>query len=101
MIKNIDKASPLLLKTVLGGRHIAQGVLTFQTPGSPPTDYYTITMTEVVVTELSQTDNADPARIVEKVVLSARDYTFVYRAQDAKGVVTSVDFHWDCVTNSE
>jgi type VI secretion system secreted protein Hcp len=96
VMKNIDKSSPDLLKSVMSGKHIPQGILTFQKDGERPFEYYTITMDEVVVTELTQTD-ADPARIFEKLVLNARGYTFAYRSQDG----TPVTFHWDCVKNSE
>lgn len=85
LMKNIDKSSPQLLKTVITGKHIRDGVLSFQTTSKAATEYYTIKMKEVFVTELTQTDAADPNRIFEKVVLSASDYEFEYTPQDSKG----------------
>jgi type VI secretion system secreted protein Hcp len=102
LMKNIDKSSPDLLKHVVIGRHIDQGILTFQKNSERPFEYYTITMQDVVVTELTQTDTADPASIFEKLVLNAREYTFEYRPQDDTGNLgTPVRFHWDCAKSSE
>ena len=64
-------------------------------------DYYTITMQEIFVSEVTPTDTPDPARVVEKVVLNAAVREFAYLAQDPTGGVTPVKFHWDCTRNSE
>jgi type VI secretion system secreted protein Hcp len=106
VMKNIDTSSPLLLKAVAMGSHFDQGTLTFRAAsdrgmGGAGTDYYTITMTEVFVNELSQTDAADPNRIFEKLVLNARAYEFKYTPTTIKGQLGKpVSFKWDCAENS-
>jgi Type VI secretion system effector, Hcp len=66
------------------GKHISSGQLTFRTEGTQPVEYYTIKMSEIIVTEVTQMDTPDPARIVEKVVLNARAYSYEYQAQNDK-----------------
>lgn len=102
LMKNIDKSSPLLLKGVATGQHFKDAVITFRSSDarlrSP--EYYTITMEQVFVTELSQTDSADPNRIFEKLVLVAGSFDFQYTPTDVKGTIGKpVSFKWDCVAN--
>ena len=102
LMKNIDKSSPLLLKGIATGQHFKDAVITFQSSDArlQSPEYYTITMTTVFVTELSQTDSADPNRIFEKLVLNAGAFEFKYTPTDVKGKVgTPVSFKWDCISN--
>jgi len=99
LMKNIDKSSPALLKNVISGRHIPDGVITFEANNRASSEYYTITMKEVFVTEVTQTDAADPNRIFEKLVLQASDYEFEYRPQTVKGEVgTPIKVAYNCKT---
>lgn len=100
MMKNIDKSSPLLLKGVATGQHFNDGVISFQSDRKDGAEYYSITMREVFVTELTQTDDKDPARIFEKLVLNARSFEFKYTPQTVKGSIGApVTFKWDCASN--
>ena len=106
---NTDKSNPLLLQSITTGAHHENAVITFQGAPDPlnraavATDYYTITMGTVFVTELSQTDEKDPNRVFEKLVLKAQTYEFKYQPQSAKGtpVGLPVSFKWDCAENRE
>ncbi|MEO5694327.1 MAG: type VI secretion system tube protein Hcp [Usitatibacter sp.] len=103
MMKNIDKSSPLLLKGVATGEYFDTAVVSFgvtDSTGRAASDYYTISMDNVFVTELSQTDEKDPNRIFEKLVLNAQVFTFKYQPQSAKGSLGDpVIFKWDCAQN--
>lgn len=102
MMKNIDKSTPLLLKGVATGQHFKDAVIAFQSSDGrmQVPEYYTITMTTVFVTELSQTDSADPNRIFEKLVLNAGAFEFKYTPTDVRGKIgTPVSFKWDCMAN--
>lgn len=102
LMKNIDQSSPLLLKGVATGQHFKDAVITFRSsdPRMQSPEYYTITMNDVFVTELGQTDSADPNRIFEKLVLVAAGFDFQYTPTDVKGTVGKpVSFKWDCVGN--
>jgi hypothetical protein len=57
-------------------------------------------MTDVFVTELTQTDAQDPNRIFEKLVLNAQSFEFKYTPQNIKGAIGApVMFKWDCASN--
>jgi len=100
VMKNIDRASPLLLKAVATGEHIKDGLITFRTEGGRTLEYYTVKLANVIVTELTQTDTPDPNRIMEKLVLNAGKFEYEYRPLNAKGGLgTPVRFGWDCVAN--
>jgi type VI secretion system secreted protein Hcp len=104
LMKSIDKSSPLLLKTVATGQHVKDGTITFvssERMGGSPAAYYSIRLTDVLVTELSQTDAQDPNRIFEKLVLNASTYEFKYQPTNIKGSVGSpVSFKYDCKLNT-
>jgi len=54
IMKSIDKASPLLFKMATTGEHIKNMTLVGQVSGANPTQYYTITMQDVVVSAFWQ-----------------------------------------------
>jgi type VI secretion system secreted protein Hcp len=106
MMKNIDKSSPMLLKNIALGTHQESAVIAFQSTTdsmgrAATSDYYTITMGTVFITELSQTDEKDPNRVFEKLVLKARTFEFKYQPQNVKGapVGDPITFKWDCAEN--
>ena len=100
MLKSIDASSPFLLKGVATGQHYKDAVITFRAAGSKESqEYYVITMSDVLISELSQTDSADPNRIFEKLVINARSFEFKYTPSSVKGSVTPVSFKYDCAAN--
>jgi len=100
MLKSIDASSPFLLKGVATGQHYKDAVITFRAAGSKESqEYYVITMSDVLISELSQTDSADPNRIFEKLVINARTFEFKYTPSSIKGSVTPVSFKYDCAAN--
>jgi len=102
MMKSIDASSPFLLKGAATGQHFPDATITFRSAstGKNTTEYYVIKMQDVFVTELSQTDSADPDRIFEKLVLNARSFDFKYTPLTIKGTAgTPVSFKWDCAAN--
>ena len=98
VFKNLDKASPVLMKKLAQGVHIPQAVLTVQRSGAEQVDYYVLTMEEVFVSEVTQMSE-DTSHLSDKVVFTARRYNFEYRVQNATGGSPEfVKFGWDCVT---
>jgi type VI secretion system secreted protein Hcp len=99
MMKSIDSSSPLLLKGVATGQHYKEAVITFRS-GNTASEYYVIRMQDLLISELSQTDSADPNRIFEKLVLNARSFEFKYSPTTVKGELGApVSFKWDCAAN--
>lgn len=100
ILKNVDTSSPKLIETLARGSHVPKGVLSFRTTGKDLIVYYKVTMTDVLVTAVDQTDNPDPGKIVEKVTLQPAKFKFEYTPQDAKGSAgPTVEFGYDCTTN--
>jgi len=98
--KNIDKSSPLLIKAVTTGEHIKKAVLTFRTVGKRDVEYYTVTMKDVLITSIDQTDQNNPARIFERVQINAAAFKFHFVPQDRAGAPgTPVEFEFDCKAN--
>ena len=101
LTKNIDRASPGLLAAVMTGRHIATGVLSFTLPGAEGArDYYVLTMEEVLVTSVQQSDVTGGEKVLEHVTLNARTFKFHYSLQNPDGTSANFTFGWDCVRNS-
>lgn len=99
VLKTIDRSSPHLIRLVTTGAHVPQGLITFQqAAGKYSTEYYRIAMTDIVVTAVDQSDQPDPATIVEKVSILADQLTFEYRDSTSG---TTTKFGWDCVTNKQ
>jgi type VI secretion system secreted protein Hcp len=101
LMKTIDRSSPVLVKKTIQGVHIPTGQLTFRSEGGMQAEYYTIKLSEILITEVTQTDTADPARIIEKVVLNARRFEYEYKPQDETGGTGGiVKAGYDCSTTS-
>lgn len=98
VLKNIDKSSPGLLEAITTGKHIKQGVIEFvAASGKEAQAYYKVTLSDILVSQLDQTDQPDPARIVERVSLNAAKYEYEYRAQKADGSLEpAIKFGYDC-----
>lgn len=98
VLKNIDKSSPELLKAITSGTHIAKGVIEFVTAsGKASQAYYKVTLSDILISQLDQTDQPDPARIVERVSLNAAKYEYEYRVQKEDGSLEpAIKFGFDC-----
>lgn len=100
LLKNIDKSSPQLIQAVTKGTHIAKGVLTFQTTGKTQAAYYTVTLTDILISSIDQSDQSDLAKIVERTTLTPAVFEFEYRAQKADGSLDAgIKFKYDCKAN--
>ena len=100
--KVVDKSSPLLIAGVATGTHYASAVITFRKAGEQPVEYYTVTLSDVLLDAITQTDAspADATTILERVSMSAAKFRFEYRPQKADGSIgTAVTFGWDCEAN--
>jgi type VI secretion system secreted protein Hcp len=97
--KLVDKSSPALIGAVLSARNIATAVITFRKAGAAPLEYYKVTLTEVLLEAIIQTDSSptDPTTILEQVSMSASKFKFEYTPQKADGSFGGVvSFAWDC-----
>ena len=104
--KFVDRASPQLMLLVANGKHLPRGVVAFRRPGQPPAEYYRVTLDEVIITEVEQTDtrvsvpNPAPPRAIEKVSMIARRFTWEYLMQGPDGKPGRIPTTWDCALNA-
>jgi type VI secretion system secreted protein Hcp len=98
VLKNIDKSSPQLIEAVVLGKHIRKGVITFRKAGKELIEYYVVTMNDVFVEAIDQTDTPDASAIVERVSLNAAKFDFKYTPQKEDGTPGPSElFSFDCV----
>ena len=102
--KVLDKSSPVLILGVATGKHYKSAVITFRKAGAQPLEYYTVTLADVVLDSITQTDASptDATTILEQVSITAAKFKFEYRPQKASGGAgTPVSFSWDCAANAK
>jgi type VI secretion system secreted protein Hcp len=105
--KFVDVSSPDLILNVAIGLHIPTAVITFRRPGGAnQPEYYRVTLEDVIVTEIEQTEskidasNPAAARTIEKVSLIGRRLRFDYVQQTPDGRRGGTPkAGWDCVAN--
>jgi type VI secretion system secreted protein Hcp len=99
VLKNIDKASALLIRDVILGRHIQSGRITFQ--NSQAQAYYTVDMHDVVVTKIEQTDRTPTGIVMESVTLTPAQFNFTFRAINPDGTLgQALIFGYDCLAGT-
>jgi type VI secretion system secreted protein Hcp len=109
VMKFVDVSSPDLILSVANGKHIPKALITFRRPGGPnQLEYYKVTLEDVVITEIEQTEskidasNPAAARAIEKVSLMGRRFRFEYVQQAPDGRPGAMPkAGWDCVANSK
>ncbi|QIL20891.1 type VI secretion system tube protein Hcp [Thermomonas sp. HDW16] len=82
--KRVDKASPKLLELVSNGKHIAKAELFCRKQGGEQMVFYTVTLTDVLVTSVSQ-NGASHDHLLETITFDFGKFEEKYTAQDAKG----------------
>ena len=83
--KYLDKSTPDLLLSTCNGKHWDQAVLVVRKAGETPLEYLKITMSEVLVTSLSQGGSGGEDRLTENVTLNFAKVKVEYVEQVAKG----------------
>jgi len=93
-----DKASPVLAKHCVAGKHFKDAVLTARKAGEGQKDFLKITLKEVFVTSVSPAGSSG-GDLVETVSCSYKDVEFEYKPQDDKGGLGgAVKFGWNVAT---
>ena len=93
-----DKASPVLAKHCVSGKHFPTMVLTARKAGEGQKDFLKVTMKEVFITS-TQPSGSSGGDITESVSCSYKDIEFEYKPQDDKGGLGgAVKFGWDVAT---
>ncbi len=99
IVKQVDKASPLLMLAAASGRHFPSAVLTAQKPEQPQ-DYLTITLGELMVSSYQIEAPAEQSSPVNKLSFTFSRIEIAYRPQRPDGTLdTPVDAGWDATAN--
>lgn len=83
--KYIDKSTPILLQSCCKGDHFDDAVLVVRKAGTKPLEYLTITMTEVMITSVSQGGSGGEDRLTENVTLNFAKFKIDYIEQKPDG----------------
>ena len=90
-----DKASPVLAKQCVSGKHFPTATLTARKAGEGQKDFLKITLKEVLITAV-QPAGSSGGEITESVSCSYKDVEFEYKPQDDKGGLGgAVKFGWN------
>lgn len=90
-----DKASPVLAKHCVAGKHFPNVKLTARKAGEGQQDFLTVTMKEVFITSVSPAGSMG-GDVTEQVTCSYKDVEFAYKPQDDKGALGGeVKFGWN------
>jgi type VI secretion system secreted protein Hcp len=93
-----DKASPVLAKHCVSGKHFATMALTARKAGEGQKDFLKVTLKEVLITSV-QPGGSSGGDVTEAVSCSYKDIEFEYKPQDDKGGLGgAVKFGWNVAT---
>ena len=94
IVHRYDKASPMLAKQAVMGKHVPGAVLTSRHTGEGQRDFLKVTLKEVLITSVQVSDGGEGA--TEEVAMSYGFIDFEYRPEDAQGGLSSpVQFSWN------
>jgi len=99
----VDASSPALAQACCKGTHLDSAVLTLQKAGGDKLAYLTVTMNDVLVTQVSHGSSTGDERISESFSLNFAKFKVSYQPQDAKGAKKggAIDFGFDVALNKQ
>ncbi len=100
--KFVDKSSPVLFLYSATGKPIAEAVLTVRKVGGTSLDYLVVTMTDVIVSNVSSGGASSDDRVRETVSLNFAKIAIKYTAQTKDGAAdATVEKAFDVEANAE
>jgi type VI secretion system secreted protein Hcp len=100
--KQLDKASPDILRACLTAKHIKEVVLTQRRAGAGKENFLTITLRDVLISSLNDIEAAAAPRPSESVVFAFGKVIYEYVPQKPNGQPdTPVTLRWDVKANKE
>jgi type VI secretion system secreted protein Hcp len=102
MSKYFDKASPKLFEACATGKHTAKVVLTCRKAGGSQQEYLKVTMSEVIVSSISDAGSGGDSLPTESITLGFSKIEIEYKPQDDKGNLGGVvKSGWDLAKNQK
>jgi type VI secretion system secreted protein Hcp len=100
--KQVDKASPNLLRACLKLKHITAVVLAQRRPGAGKVNFLTITLQEVLISSLNDVEAGAPATPTETVAFNFSKVIYEYVPKKPNGQPdTPVTLRWDVKAQKE
>lgn len=81
----VDKATPTLIQACCTGKHFDEAVLSMRKAGGEALVYYTIKMTDVIISSVSGGSSAGDDQQTESITLNFAAFEVMYQPQDNKG----------------
>ena len=101
LVRNLDKASPLLLKACATGTHIKDAIITHRKAGKGQQEYLIVKLNDVIITGVTHSGAAGQP-YAESVTLAFAKVNLDYKPQKADGSLDAgVHFKYDLKTNKE
>lgn len=99
--KNIDRSTPILMKSCSDGTQFAEAKLTVRKAGTDPLEYLIITMSKVIITSVETEGSAGSDLIVETTVLNFAEVSVEYQPQAADGSPEggTIVYGWNIAAN--
>lgn len=97
----IDSASHRLITGCCDGTHYPEAKLTVRKAGKTPVEYVKITLTEVLVTSVSDGGSGGEDRLTENVTLNFSQFKYEYTPQKPDGTPDTVkETTWNIAENA-
>lgn len=97
---NVDKATPLLMKSCATGTHIPDGTITVRKAGKGQHEYLIVKMTDVLITSVALSVAEGGAGTTENVTLQFAKVALEYKPLKADGSLdVGVQFKYDIKAN--
>jgi type VI secretion system secreted protein Hcp len=95
--KRIDSTSPIFLGMVLTGQHTQGPVIVTFARGAQDTTFYSVSLRDVIITSITESDSTGPDKLTESIVLLAAQFVYTYTPILPNGRVgTPVTFSFTC-----
>ena len=98
--KYVDKATPNLMKNCAKGDPLATGKMIIRKAGGEQLEYFTIEMTDIILTSVAEGGSGGDDALIETISLNFAHVVATYVEQDAPGGgLGAVEFIWDIEQN--
>jgi len=99
--KNIDKSTPVLMKSCSDGTQFPEAKLTVRKAGTTPLEYLIITMKNAIITSLSTGGSGGEDVIIELTTLNFSEVSVEYQTQAADGSPDGgvITYGWNIAAN--
>jgi type VI secretion system secreted protein Hcp len=101
-VKQVDKATPNLIKLCCSGKHFSKARLTIRKAGGTAVEYVKLELSDGLVSGISYTNKQGDEQLTENVTLNFASFKLEYTPQTATGAAgASIPAQWNIAKNAE